>query len=117
MTTLDADLVIGALLLVISTFAATGDKGSANDSGGGAFKRNCVSCHGANGAGTPLGKSMQVPDLRSPEVQKKPDAELAQTITEGRGDMPSFKRVLNTEQVQAVIDYVRGLRTNQSSGK
>lgn len=117
MTTLDAGLVIGVLLLVITTFAATGDKGSANDSGGAAFKRNCVSCHGANGAGTPLGKSMQAPDLRSPEVQKKPDEELAHTITQGRGDMPSFKRILRTDQVQAVIDYVRGLRTNQSAGK
>jgi cytochrome c6 len=111
-TTLDAGLVIGALLLVTTASAATGDKRSANDTGRAAFKANCVSCHGADGAGTPLGKSMQAPDLRSPEVQKKADGDLAQTITEGRGDMPSFKRILNGEQVQAVIDYVRRLRTN-----
>jgi len=111
-TTLDAGLVIGALLLVTTASGATGDKRSTNDTGRAAFKANCVSCHGADGAGTPLGKSMQAPDLRSPEVQKKPDGDLAQTITEGRGDMPSFKRILSAEQVQAVIDYVRRLRTN-----
>jgi cytochrome c6 len=110
--TLDAGLVIGALLLVTNTSGATGNRRGANDTGRAAFKGNCVSCHGADGAGTPLGKSMQVPDLRSPEVQKKPDGDLAQTITEGRGDMPSFRRTLSAEQVQAVIDYVRRLRTN-----
>jgi cytochrome c6 len=110
--TLDAGLLIGALLLVTTTSGATGDKRSANDTGRAAFKANCVSCHGADGAGTPLGKSMQAPDLRSPEVQKKRDGDLVQTITEGRGDMPSFKRILSGGQVQAVIDYVRRLRTN-----
>jgi mono/diheme cytochrome c family protein len=110
--TLDAGLVIGALLLVTATSGATSDKRSANDTGRAAFKANCVSCHGADGAGTPLGKSMQAPDLRSPEVQKKPDGDLAQTITEGRGDMPSFKRILSAEQVQAVIEYVRRLPKN-----
>lgn len=112
LTTLDVGLVIGALLLVTTASAATGDKRSANDTGRAAFKANCVSCHGADGAGTPLGKSMQAPDLRSPEVQEKPDGDLAQTITAGRGDMPSFKRILSGEQVQTVIDYVRRLRTN-----
>jgi cytochrome c6 len=109
LTTLDAALVIGALLLVNTPFGATGDKQSANDTGRAAFKANCVSCHGADGAGTPLGKSMEAPDLRSPEVQKKPDGDLSQTITEGKGDMPSFKRTLSAEQVHAVVDYVRTL--------
>ena len=112
LSTLDAALVIGALLLVTNTSGAAGDKRSANDTGQAAFKGKCVSCHGADGAGTPLGRSIQAPDLRSPEVQKKPDGDLAQTITEGKGDMPSFKRTLSAEQVQAVINYVRRLRTN-----
>jgi|HubBroStandDraft_6_1064221.scaffolds.fasta_scaffold95210_2 cytochrome c6 len=110
--TLGAGLVIGALLLVSGTSGATGNKQAANDTGRAAFKGNCASCHGADGAGTPLGRSMQAPDLRSAEVQRKSDGDLAQTITDGRGDMPSFKRTLSAEQVHALIDYIRKLATN-----
>ena len=102
-------LITGTLLLGTLTFAFANDKGNASDAGFSAFKGNCISCHGPGGAGTPLGKSIHAPDLRSDEVQKKPDSELAQTITEGKGDMPSFKRILDPGQVQAVVAYVREL--------
>lgn len=100
---------ITGVLLVPVIRAADGDKNSTNESGQTAFKTNCIVCHGADGAGTPLGKSLQIPDLRLPEVQKKPDAELAQTIADGKSNMPSFKRILSPEQVQAVVGYVREL--------
>lgn len=99
---------VTSVLLFSAAFAAN-DKSNANQSGQAAFKGNCVACHGTDGAGTPLGKSMQAADLRSPEVQKKTDAELSQTIAEGKGNMPSFKRVLDPEQIQAVVKYVREL--------
>jgi mono/diheme cytochrome c family protein len=104
-----AGFLAAAVLLVSATPSTSGDKGSANQTGQAAFKGNCVACHAADGAGTPLGKSMQAPDLRSEEVQKKSDAELAQTITDGKGNMPSFKRVLDAEQIQAVVQHVREL--------
>ena len=107
-TFIAAGAITGAMLVPVIR-AAAGDKNSVNDSGQAAFKTNCIVCHGADGGGTPLGKNLQVPDLRSQEVQKKSDAELAQTIAEGKGNMPSFKRVLGPEQVQAVIGYVREL--------
>ncbi len=103
-----AALMIAAVL-VPATPAASRDKGSVNQTGQAAFKGNCVGCHGADGAGTSLGKSMQAPDLRSQEVQKKSDAELNQTITEGKQNMPSFKQILGPDQVQAVVEYVREL--------
>jgi mono/diheme cytochrome c family protein len=103
----NAGLVIGALLLVAGTSASVNDKANAADPGRSAFKGNCISCHGPDGAGTPLGKSIHAPDLRSQDVQKKSDAELVQTIAEGKGDMPSFKRILDPQQVQALVNYVR----------
>lgn len=102
-------LLLEAVLLFSSSAAVGADKGNVNEAGQSAFKGNCVVCHGADGGGTPLGKSIQAPDLRSQEIQKKSDAQLAQTITEGKGNMPSFKRVLDSKQVQAVIAYVREL--------
>jgi hypothetical protein len=35
---------------------------------------------------------MNVPDLRAPIVQKLPDAELAQVISNGKGGMPPAQR-------------------------
>jgi mono/diheme cytochrome c family protein len=108
-----AALMMAAVLLVPATPAASRDKGSVNQTGQAAFKGNCVGCHGADGAGTSLGKSMQAPDLRSQDVQKKSDRELTQTITEGKQNMPSFKQVLGPDQVQAVVEYVRELGKTQ----
>ena len=73
------------------------------------FKSNCAACHGQDGAGTPLGKSMQTPDLRSPEVQKHSDTELAKFIADGKGNMPSFKKSLNDDQIGSLVQYVREL--------
>lgn len=100
--------MIAAVLLVAAIPAAGSDKRT-NQAGQDAFKGNCIVCHAADGGGTPLGKSIQAPDLRSQEVQKKSDAELVQTISDGKGNMPSFKRVLAPEQVQAVVGYLREL--------
>ncbi len=105
-TTFAFSFILSSVLL-LSAASAASDKG--NEAGQAAFKGNCVACHGADGAGTPLGKSMQAADLRSPEVQKKSDAELSQTVAKGKGNMPSFKRVLDPEQIQAVVKYVREL--------
>jgi mono/diheme cytochrome c family protein len=106
-------LMIAAVLLVPATPAAGRGKGSVNQTGQAAFKGNCAGCHGADGAGTSLGKSLQAPDLRSQEVQKRSDAELAQTIAEGRNNMPSFKQILDPDQLQAVVGYVRELGKTQ----
>ncbi len=52
---------------------------------------------------------MKVPDLRLPEVQKLPDAQLAQTISDGKGAMPSFKDSLSEEQIHGLVTYIRSL--------
>jgi mono/diheme cytochrome c family protein len=48
-----------------------------------------------------------VKDLRSPEVQEKTNAELAETIRGGKGKMPAFKSRLTGEQIAQLIDYIR----------
>src|ERR1700693_1911506 len=58
------------------------------------FKTKCAICHGPDGAGSEVGKSMNVPDLRSQEIQKLQDAQLVQAISNGKGGMPSFKSSL-----------------------
>jgi mono/diheme cytochrome c family protein len=52
---------------------------------------------------------MNVPDLRSPVVQKLSDAQLAQVIANGKGGMPSFKNSLSEDQIHALVARIRSL--------
>jgi mono/diheme cytochrome c family protein len=52
---------------------------------------------------------MNVPDLRSPVVQKLSDAQLAEIIANGKGGMPSFKNSLNEDQIHTLVAHIRSL--------
>ena len=84
---------------------------AAEDSAGvNVYKAKCLTCHAKDGSGdTPVGKSLQSADLRSPEVQKKSDADLTESISEGKGNMPSFKTMLSEDEIHSVLGYVRTL--------
>jgi cytochrome c553 len=73
------------------------------------FRTKCAMCHGPDGRGSAVGNSMNVPDLRSPAVQKLPDAQLAQAIADGKGGMPSFKSSLSEEQIHGLVTYIHSL--------
>lgn len=73
------------------------------------FQAKCAMCHGVDGAGSEVGKSMNVPDLRSAAVQKLPDAELAEVIANGKNGMPSFKGSLDAGQIHDIVAYLHTL--------
>ena len=74
------------------------------------YKTNCVLCHGADGSGdNPTGKAMHAKDLRSEEVQKQSDPELAEVITNGRGKMPAFGKKIKPDDVTKLVAYIRAL--------
>jgi cytochrome c6 len=79
----------------------------ANSAGANTYKTACASCHGADGRGTPLGKSLQAPDLRSEQVQRQSVADLTGVITAGKNNMPPFGNRLTKDQIDAVTNYVR----------
>ena len=103
-----AALAIGLTALSGSIMNANAAQGSAAASTA-TFRTKCAMCHGPDGAGSEVGKSMNVPDLRLQEVQHLADAELAQIISEGKSGMPSFKSSLSTDQIQALVRHVRAL--------
>ena len=105
-TTLTA-LVIGLTLFPVSIARAKVGQGSAASSA--TFRTKCAMCHGPDGAGSDVGKSMNVPDLRSQAVQKLPDAELAQVISNGKAGMPPFKSSLSEDQIHGLVTYIRSL--------
>jgi len=77
------------------------------------FARKCETCHGSDGAGTPVGKSLKVADLRSLLVQKKSDADLEHVISEGKNSMPPFGSSLSPDEVKALVSYVHTLKTKK----
>jgi cytochrome c6 len=101
-------LFVGLTLFVVSIVQANPGPDSAASSA--TFRTKCAMCHGPDGSGSEVGKSMNVPDLRSAVVQKLPDADLAQVIANGKGGMPSFKNSLSEEQIHALVSHVRTLR-------
>ena len=111
-------VLVGALFLMTWLFLQPAGAENAGESGNKRmtvkFKSNCASCHGTDGAGTPLGKSMNAPDLRSADVQKHSDAELAEIIANGKKDMPSFKKSLTEDQIRGLVQYVRELAKNKA---
>jgi cytochrome c6 len=104
-------LFVGLTLFVASIARANPAPDSVDASA--TFSTKCVMCHGSDGAGSQVGKSMNVPDLRSPAVQKLPDAQLAQIISDGKGGMPPFKSSLSEDQIHSLVAHVRTLRAKK----
>src|ERR1700688_994282 len=101
-------LFVGLTFFVGSIVQANPGPDSATSSA--TFRTKCAMCHGPDGSGSEVGKSMNVPDLHSPAVQKLPDAQLAQIISDGKGGMPSFKNSLSEGQVHSLVAHIRSLR-------
>jgi len=101
-------LFVGLALFVVSIVRADPVPDSATSSA--TFRTKCAMCHGQDGAGSEVGKSMNVPDLRSSVVQKLPNAQLAQIISDGKGGMPPFKSSLSEAQIHDLVGHVRSLR-------
>jgi mono/diheme cytochrome c family protein len=100
-------LFVGLTVFVVSMVRA--DPGPDSEASTATFRTKCAMCHGQDGGGSEVGKSMNVPDLRSPAVQKLPDAQLAQVIANGRDGMPSFKNSISEDQIHALVVHIRSL--------
>lgn len=74
------------------------------------FKTNCAICHADDGSGnSPTGKALKAKDLRSDEVQKQTDAQLAAVITKGRGNMPAFGSNFSPDVIKSLVAFIRQL--------
>ena len=66
------------------------------------FSQNCAICHGPRGEGKQLGE-ITVPNLRLGSAWRYTDEQIAQ----GKNKMPPFKRMLNQEQINIMVRYIR----------
>ena len=95
-------------VMFMATIAST--SAVAQSGGASTYKAKCAGCHAADGSGnSPTGKALKAKDLKSEEVQKVSDTDLAAVITNGKGKMPAFGKKLKPEDITALVQYVRGL--------
>ena len=101
-------LVAGAFVMGTAA-AAPADEGKE------IYTKNCVSCHGAAGAGDgPAAKALKPPpeDFKT-GLAKTNDADLTKLLKEGGEAVgkkhPGFGKKLSDEQIAAVLKYVHGL--------
>lgn len=75
------------------------------------FADKCVRCHAEDGSGnTAVGKALGAADLRSADIQKKPDAAFYAQIDKGKGNMPPFGTRLDKGQIDDLVAYVRQMK-------
>jgi mono/diheme cytochrome c family protein len=94
------------------------------DSGEQIYRGGCVACHGSDGRGTPKSiAGFEPPDTfpdftRCDQTTAEPDSSWKAIITHGgpyRGFsqlMPSFSEALTAQQIDKLIDYLRGFCKN-----
>lgn len=78
------------------------------------FTTHCKSCHGAKGKGDGSKASQldtECGDFTKATFQAQTDGALFYKTSEGRKDMPSFKKKIpDTEDMWAVVNYMRTLK-------
>jgi mono/diheme cytochrome c family protein len=76
--------------------------------------QHCKSCHGAKGLGDgPKAAQLKTEpgDFSKADVQSQTDGALFYKTSEGRDDMPSFKKKIpDAEERWSVVNYMRGFK-------
>ena len=75
------------------------------------YTNRCQGCHGPDGKGSPtMAKALQttIPDLTTKEMGKKPDKELLEALSKGKGKMPP-QSGLSDKELKDLLVYMRDL--------
>lgn len=100
--------VVVAGLFLLSSLPIAGQPPAGD--GEATYKAKCAMCHGPDGSGdTAMGKKMKIKDLRSAEVQKQTDAQLAEIIAKGKSPMMAYEKQLDKDKINQVVAFIREL--------
>ena len=105
--------VVAAAGLSLFTVLGAGNvnKAAAADAGT-IYTRQCVSCHGRDGRGrTRKGRRTHARDMTNASWQDDvSDERLFNSINNGRGKMPAFRKKISENDIDALVAYVRRMR-------
>ncbi len=73
---------------------------------------NCMSCHGTPGESNFIDLVPSPGDPATDKIQRNRDGEIFYKIFSGRGQMPSFRSVLATNDIWNVVSYIRSFNSN-----
>ncbi len=76
------------------------------------YTLNCMSCHGNPGKGNFLALVPPPGDPATDKIQRNSDGEILYKVTTGRGQMPSFRSVLTTDDIWKTVSYIRSFNKN-----
>jgi len=110
-----AVLAISGAAFLISGAASCGVEASANGAPGDAtsvYNSKCSSCHGRDGRAKSMhARHEHARDLTSSEWQDSvSDERIYNSISNGKGKMPAFKKKLSDGQIDELVSYVRRLK-------
>jgi mono/diheme cytochrome c family protein len=74
------------------------------------YNGTCARCHGVDGkSGFVALGGAQPQNLTDPQFQRaRSDADLVAVITHGKGAMPAFGKLYRPEEIQALVEVIRG---------
>lgn len=93
--------VIVSFVLQLSPVARAQSASNAS-AGAAVFAQRCIKCHGAQGQGVNSALSMIGPSLQAVHSHQL----VVDMVRKGQDIMPSFARVLTSQQIDSVADYV-----------
>ena len=107
-------IVVG-LIVLTAAVRFFGNSARANSLAGdaaGTYNSKCAKCHGRDGRSkTTRGRLSHSRDLSSREWQNDvSDERIYNSISNGKGKMPAFKKSLTDSQIDELVNYVRRLR-------
>lgn len=76
------------------------------------YNINCLSCHGTPGKNNYIALEPSPGDPATEKIQRNSDGEIFHKVSAGRGQMPSFRSVVTTEEIWKIVSYVRGFNSN-----
>ena len=108
------------VLFAFAAVAASGESAPADsrkgksqiEKGREVYTANCARCHGGDGMSrTSMGQMTEAPDLTDASWQSRRNAaRMIASVSNGRGEMPAFKRKLSRQDIAAAVAYVRTLK-------
>lgn len=67
------------------------------------YVQHCANCHGGDGRGAIAG----TPSFRGGALMSRTDSQLKDTIRTGKNLMPSFRGLIDEQQIDDVVTYIR----------